>query len=117
MESIQKTSGQGCRCDKSLLYEDDNDISGMNVADAFKHFSPVIDTDQTVGFLRKLVKNKGARLLNETIQGDLMEHKDELLGKNHVDAIVGVSGLGARKPASDLNVRPAHGGLLRIRPL
>lgn len=114
VEAIQKASIQGFRCDKSLLYEYDNEISGIGVADAFEHHSPITDTDQAMGFLTNLVKNKGAQLLNEVIQGDLREHEDKLLEKYHVDAIVNASGLGARELASDLNVRPARGGLLRV---
>ena len=67
-----------------------------------------------MGFLTNLVKTKGAQILNKVIQGDLREHEDELLEKCYVDAIVNASVLGARGLVSDLNVRPARGGLLRV---
>ena len=114
VDAIEKANIQGFRCDKSLLYEYDDKISGIGVADAFEHLSPVTDTDQAMHFLTNLVKSKGAQFLTETIQGDLREQEDKLLEKYHADAIVNASGLGARELASDLNVRPARGGLLRI---
>ncbi|KAK4695880.1 D-amino-acid oxidase, partial [Lecanoromycetidae sp. Uapishka_2] len=114
MEAIRKAGIHGFRCDKSLLDEYDHEISRVGVADAFEHLSPVTDTDQAMRFLTNLVRCKGAQFQTETLGGDLREHEDELLAKYNVDAIVNASGLGARELASDLNVRPARGGLLRI---
>lgn len=114
VEAIREAGIQGFRCDKSLLSEYGNVISCTGVADALEHLSPVTDTDQAMHFLTNLVRSKGARFLNETIQCDLRQQEDEIMEKYHVDAIVNASGLGAQKLTSNLNVHLARGGLLRI---
>lgn len=50
----------------------------------------------------------------DIVKGDLREQETLLMAKYYADAIVNASGLAARDLASDLNVRPVRGGLLRI---
>ena len=41
------------------------------VVDAYKHVSPVVDTDVYVPWLQHLVEAKGGKLVTEHISGDL----------------------------------------------
>ncbi|MCJ1461105.1 hypothetical protein MMC28_011487 [Mycoblastus sanguinarius] len=113
VKAIEKVGIQGFRCNKSLLYKHDHKISGIGVADAFEHLSPVTDTDHAMHFLPNLVKSKGAQFLTETIQGDIREHEDGTR-RNIVDVIVNASSLGGRGLTSDLGIRPRRGGILQI---
>ena len=109
---MEKAGLQAFRHDANLLEE--YQISKEEVSDAFECVSPVIDTDQAMKFLMDLLQSKGAVLLSDTIRGDLWENESRLLETYQVEAIVNASGLGARELASDKNVVPARGGLLRV---
>ena len=112
LAQIKKYRLKGFRHDARLLQQYDK--SGDDVADAFEHLAPVIDTDQAMKFLLDLLQSKGAVFLSQTVCGDLWENEDRLLQLYQADAIVNASGLGARELASDNAVLPARGGLLRL---
>ena len=112
LAQIKKYRLKGFRHDASLLQQYDK--CGDEVADAFEHLAPVIDTDQAMKFLLDLLRSKGAVFLSQIVSGDLWENEDRLLELYRADAIVKASGLGARELASDNAVLPARGGLLRL---
>ncbi|KAI2640978.1 FAD dependent oxidoreductase [Xylaria nigripes] len=82
--------------------------------DAYELLSPVIDTDKAMYWLTKLVKSKGANLVTETIQDDLVRVEDALRTRFNADAIINCSGLQAKTLAGDKTVRPIRGGLIRV---
>ncbi|KAJ3558154.1 hypothetical protein NM688_g1095 [Phlebia brevispora] len=84
------------------------------VVDAYKHISPVIDTDVYMLWLRALVGAKGGKFVTRHISGDLLEHEDELLEEYEADILINCTGLGAYDLAQDKTVHPLRGALIRI---
>ena len=82
--------------------------------DAYKHVSPVADTDVYVPWLQYLVEAKGSKLVTEHISGDLYEHEDELLQQYDAQYIINTTGLGAFKSAADKTMYPLRGALIRV---
>jgi D-amino-acid oxidase len=84
------------------------------IVDAYKHTSPVIDTDAYMMWLREVVVAKGGKLITERISGDLLEHEDELLAAYDAQYILNATGLGAFEAAADKTVYPLRGALIRV---
>lgn len=84
------------------------------VVDAYKHISPVVDTDAYMLWLRDLVESRGGKLVTEHISGDLLEQEDELLAAFDAQYIIDATGLGAFEAAADKTVYPLRGALIRI---
>lgn len=84
------------------------------VVDAYKHVSPVVDTDVYVPWLQHLVEAKGGKLVTEHISGDLYEHEDELLQQYDAQYIINATGLGAFESAGDKTVYPLRGALIQV---
>ncbi|KAI0683001.1 FAD dependent oxidoreductase [Cytidiella melzeri] len=84
------------------------------VVDAYKHISPVIDTDAYMMWLRDLVVAKGGKLVTQRISGDLLEHEDELLRAFDAQYIINATGLGSFEAAADKTVYPLRGALIRV---
>ncbi|KAI1389236.1 FAD dependent oxidoreductase [Hypoxylon trugodes] len=82
--------------------------------DAYELLAPVIDTDKAMGWLMELVESKGANLITETIQDDLVEIEDSLLSRFEADVIINCTGLQAQELAGDESVYPIRGGLIRV---
>ncbi|KAJ5366902.1 FAD dependent oxidoreductase [Penicillium brevicompactum] len=88
-------------------------INPQYVVDAYEHLAPVIDTDQCMDWLMKLVQAKGAILVKETLQGDLLECEEQLRRRFQVDVILNAIGL-AGELAGDTSCYPIRGGLIRV---
>ncbi|KAE8316978.1 hypothetical protein BDV41DRAFT_573479 [Aspergillus transmontanensis] len=86
----------------------------FNVACAYQHAAPMIDTDVAMVFLMKLVQSKWAVLETREIIGDLRLHEQELLSDYHADIIVNRSGIGARGRATDIQIFPVRGAVKKI---
>ena len=84
------------------------------IVDAYKHTSPVIDTDAYMLWLRDLVAAKGGKLVTERVSGDLFEHEDDLLAAYDAQYIINATGLGAFEAAGDKTVYPLRGALIRV---
>ena len=84
------------------------------IKDAYEILVPVIDTDRAMGWLKQLVRGKGASFVTETIQGDLLYQEDFLRAKYDADVIVNASGLAAQELAGDKTCYPIRGALLRV---
>ena len=84
------------------------------VVDAYKHVSPVVDTDAYMTWLRAVVAYKGCRFETRRICGDLLDLEDELLDSYTAQVIVNCTGLGAWDLASDKTVYPLRGALIRV---
>ncbi|KAL4966137.1 FAD-dependent oxidoreductase [Aspergillus stella-maris] len=82
--------------------------------DAYEHLAPVVDTDVAMGFLMKLVQDKGADFHTEAIKGILLGQENCLLQYYSADAIVDATGLGAREVAKDDETYPLRGAVLRV---
>ncbi|KAJ3480608.1 hypothetical protein NLG97_g8032 [Lecanicillium saksenae] len=81
--------------------------------DAYEHLAPIIDTDTAMMYLLSLVVKKGATLHKREIHGDLRPQEQELFATYKANAIVNASGVGAADLASDGDVLPVRGALLR----
>jgi D-amino-acid oxidase len=84
------------------------------VVDAYRHLAPVIDTDQYMIWLGKLVASKRGRFVTTRITGDLLAQEDRLLAKYGAQAIVNATGLGSYHLAADKTVTPLRGALIRV---
>lgn len=112
MMQIQHCGVSGFRHDPYLIEE--RGISfGYGAMDAYEIDAPVIDTDVATAWLMSLVKQKGARLITETIYGDQLAQEDSLCRRFRADVIVNATGLAARDFASDKEVYPLRGALIR----
>ncbi|KAE8383419.1 FAD dependent oxidoreductase [Aspergillus bertholletiae] len=87
----------------------------FNIACAYQHAAPMIDTDIAMAFLMRLVQSKGAVLETREIIGDLRLHEHGLLREYHADIIVNASGIGARKLAADTQIFPVRGAVKKIK--
>jgi FAD dependent oxidoreductase len=84
------------------------------VVDAYRHLAPVIDTDQYMLWLGKLVASKRGRFITTRISGDLLAQEDRLLAKYGAQAIINATGLGSYHLAADKTVTPLRGALIRV---
>ncbi|EKM54691.1 uncharacterized protein PHACADRAFT_210477 [Phanerochaete carnosa HHB-10118-sp] len=84
------------------------------VVDAYKHTTPVVDTDAYMLWLRSVVEAKGGKLVTHHISGDLLEQEDALLRVFDAQYIVDATGLGAFEAAGDRTVYPLRGALIRL---
>lgn len=76
---------------------------------------PVINTDRALRWLLFLVHAKGACLVTETLDADLLGTEGELLRRYAGAALVNATGLGSRVLAADEGVYLVRGALLRVR--
>jgi D-amino-acid oxidase len=113
MLEIQKSNIQGFNRDPSLIYERSINVD-YGVVDAYEHLAPIIDTDQAMSWLRAFVQAKGAKLLTETITGDLLYQEDQLRNRFNADVIVNATGLASAELAGDSTCYPIRGGLIRV---
>ena len=112
--AIKQSGLKGFCHDHSLIEKYQIAQGEEKVVDAFQYVAPVIDTDQAMKFLQKLLQNKGAILRSDTLHGNIIQNEDAILQTYQANAIVNASGLGARELASDDSVIAARGGLLRV---
>ena len=82
--------------------------------DAYEHLAPIIDTDQCMAWLMKLVQAKGATLVRETLEGDILEHEERLRRRFKADVILNATGLAGAQLAGDKSCYPIRGGLIRV---
>ena len=61
------------------------------VIDAYKHESPVIDTDAYMLWLQNLVASKGAKLVTQRINGDLLLQEDKLLDASTITHLYSIT--------------------------
>jgi len=84
------------------------------VVDSYRLLAPVIDTDQYIVWLYRLVASKRARFATARISGDLLAQEDRLLARYGAQAIVNATGLGSYHLAADNTVTPLRGALIRV---
>lgn len=113
LREIQRSGIRGVRHDPSLIQILDIDAS-YGVVDAYEHLTPVIDTDKCMAWLTTMVRSKGAKLITQTIHGDLFAQEDNLRALSHADAIVNATGLGGFEIAGDPTCYPLRGALIRL---
>ncbi|KAI1175155.1 nucleotide-binding domain-containing protein [Nemania sp. FL0916] len=82
--------------------------------DAYELMAPIIDTDKAMHWLTSLVQRKGANLVTETIEDDLINIEDSLRARFMADVIVNCTGLQSLTLAGDKTVYPIRGGLIRV---
>ena len=113
MQEIMKTRIRGFNRDANLAIKHNIDPS-YGVVDAYEHLAPTIDTDQAMSWLMEVVKAKGAKLVTETIIGDLIDQETELRERFDVDVIINCTGLAGSELAGDTTCYPIRGGLIRV---
>lgn len=88
--------------------------AAYGAVDAYELMAPIIDTDKAMEWLTGLVRDKGADLVTETIQADLLDVEETLLARFDADVIVNCTGLQGQVLAGDRSVYPIRGGLIRV---
>ncbi|CAI7637888.1 unnamed protein product [Penicillium bialowiezense] len=113
MEEIMASGVRGF-VRSSCLIEKRHIDPKYGIIDAYEHLAPTIDTDQGMAWLMKLVQAKGATLVKETVQGDLLEHEESLRRRFTADVILNATGLAGAELAGDDSCYPIRGGLIRV---
>lgn len=98
----------------SDIIEDRGIDPSYGAVDAYEMMAPVIDTDKAMYWLTSLVQRKGATLVTETIEEDLVNIEDSLRARFKADVIVNCAGLQSSTLAGDKSVYPIRGGLIRV---
>ncbi|KAL4954360.1 FAD dependent oxidoreductase [Aspergillus filifer] len=91
-----------------------NSNAHRGLKDAYEHLAPVVDTDVAMGFLMEVIRDKGAILRTDAVEGSLLVQEDRLLQYYSADVIVNATGLGARELAGDDETYPLRGAVLRV---
>lgn len=113
MLEIMSSGVRGFRRDASIIKERGIDPS-YGAVDAYEHLAPIIDADQSMKWLTKLVTQKGAKLITRIITGDLFHQEDILRAEYNVDVIINATGLAGTELAGDSSCYPIRGGLIRV---
>jgi len=113
MLEIMSAGIRGFRPDSRIIQERQINPS-YGAKDAYQHLAPIIDTDQSMEWLTRLVEQKGARLITRTIAGDLLDQEDDLRAEFNVEAIINATGLSGTELAGDTTCYPIRGGLIRV---
>ncbi|KAL8795197.1 MAG: hypothetical protein Q9195_002352 [Heterodermia aff. obscurata] len=113
MLEIMSSGVRGFRRDARIIQER-NISDTYGAVDAYEHLAPVIDTDQSMKWLTRLVEQKGAKLVTKTILGDLFEQESTLRTEYDADVIINATGLAGTELAGDKSCYPIRGGLLRV---
>ena len=114
MEEIVASGVRGFKRLGSGPFKEDLISSNQKIEDCYEHDAPLIDSDQGMLWLMKLVQDKGAKLETKHVRSALLEQEDELLAAYNADIIVNATGLGAEELAADPSCYPVRGALLRV---
>ncbi|KAF9889234.1 hypothetical protein FE257_007547 [Aspergillus nanangensis] len=82
--------------------------------DAYEHMAPIIDTDKCMQWLMDLVKAKGAVMITDTINSDLLYQEETLRRRFRADVIINATGLAGVDLAGDKSCYPLRGALIRV---
>lgn len=108
-----KEKVNGFRHDPKMIQEE-----GINqhigLIDAYKHESPMVDTDTYMPWLMKRVKQLGVQVIPYEVSGKLTEIRDHLCTLFDSEYIVNCSGLGAAELANEY-MYPLRGALVRVK--
>lgn len=113
MLELMSSGVRGFFRDARIIKERNVDES-YGAADAYEHLAPIIDTDRAMEWLTRLVEQKGATLVIDTVEGDLFDQESYLRAKYKADVIIDATGLAGTELADDTSCYPIRGGLLRI---
>ncbi|KAI0203186.1 nucleotide-binding domain-containing protein [Astrocystis sublimbata] len=98
----------------SDIIEDRGIDPSYGAVDAYELMAPVIDTDKATYWLTSLVQRKGATLVTEAVEDDLISIEDALRARFNADIIINCTGLQSGSLAGDESVYPIRGGLIRV---
>ncbi|KAI1330771.1 FAD dependent oxidoreductase [Xylariaceae sp. FL0255] len=98
----------------SDIIEDRSVDPDYGAVDAYEIMAPIIDTDKAMYWLTGFVQRKGAKLVTETINGDLLDREESLRARFGADVIINCTGLQGYTLAGDKTVYPIRGGLIRV---
>jgi D-amino-acid oxidase len=113
MKEIMASGVIGFRRDRDLIHERRVDLQHGD-DDAHEILAPIIDTDVSMEWLMNLIKAKGAELLTEAIQDDLLVLEQDLRQRFSADAIINFTGFAGSQLAGDSTCYPIRGGLIRV---
>ncbi len=89
--------------------------SQQDIKDAYRHISPMVDTDVYMQWLLEQVKNMSCEIIQEKITLNLIEHEQALLDRFQCAAIVNCTGLGSIEIANDPSMYPLRGALVKVK--
>ncbi|SLM35352.1 fad dependent oxidoreductase protein [Lasallia pustulata] len=113
MLEIMSSGIRGFRRDANIIKDEGIDPS-YGAVDAYQHLAPIIDTDQSMRWLTRLVEQKGANLITRTIHGDLFSQESALRAEYNVDVIINATGLAGTELAGDSSCYPIRGAIIRV---
>ena len=98
------------------IVKDSIDLSFQGgIKDAYKHMSPMVDTDVYMKWLLKHAIEIGCEIVQEKITVNVVENEQELLRRFNAKAIVNCAGLGSIVTTGDSSVHPLRGALVRVK--
>lgn len=113
MLEIERSGVKGFCRDAGIIQSESVNVA-QGVVDAYEHLAPAMDTDTAMKWLMDLVEAKGAKLVSETIKGDLLSEEHRLRAMFAADAIVNATGLAGGELAGDSTCYPIRGAVLRV---
>ncbi|KAH8754541.1 FAD dependent oxidoreductase [Diaporthe sp. PMI_573] len=116
LQKMKELSISGVKgfCRNPALAEQHRVNPRHGIVDAYEILSPQIDTDVAMEWLMQLVAAKGAIIVTEEIQEDLLLIEDSLRARFCADAIVNCTGLGSATVANDESCYPLRGAMIRV---
>jgi D-amino-acid oxidase len=112
MREIMRAGISGFRHDASIVHEIGL-LPENKWKDAYEILSPVVDSDRAIIEIERLITAKGAKLVREKVNDDLLDLEETLLARFKADAIVNATGLGALVTAKD-DMFPLRGAVMRV---
>ncbi len=85
------------------------------IKDAYKHMSPMVNTDVYMKWLLKHAIEIGCEILQEKITVNVVENEQELLHRFNAKAIINCAGLGSIVTTGDSSIHPLRGALVRVK--
>ena len=85
------------------------------IKDAYKHMSPMINTDIYMKWLLQHAQNIGCDIVQEKITVNVIENEQELLRRFNAQAIINCAGLGSIVTTGDPSMHPLRGALVRVK--
>lgn len=85
----------------------------IGLVDAYSHLAPMVNTDVYMNWLLLQVKVKGGTIIQQRINGTLLEQEQFLFRSFRCDLIVNCSGLGSMTLADEY-MYPLRGALVRV---
>ena len=95
------------------IIQEENINQKIGLEDSYSHLAPMVNTDIYMSWLLAKVKAMDANIIQEKINGSLLENEVSILNRFRCSLIINCSGLGSRELAGEY-MYPLRGALVRV---